>query len=92
VLDGYLTQREYDPKKFPMLSKTLSELIKERVKATGLDRYKIIAMVTICESKDQGMRVASRCLWNQRDDNHASVVFEGANFFAIGSVYAIYYE
>ena len=92
VLDGYLSQRQYDPRRFPLLSKTLSELIKERVKATGLDRYKVVAIVTICENKDQGMRVASRCLWNQKYDNHASVVYEGPNFFAVGSVYALYFE
>lgn len=92
VLESYLSQHEYDPKRFPLLSKTLSELIKERVKASGLERYKIVAMVTICENKDQGVRIASRCLWNQSVDNHASVVFEGTHFFAVGSVYAVYYE
>ena len=92
VFDSYLSQRDYDPKRFPMLSKTLSELIKERVKDTGLNRYKIIAMVTICENKDQGTRVVSRCLWNQKFDNHASVVYEGPNYYAVGSVYAVYFE
>lgn len=92
VLEGYLSGRDYDSKRFPLLSKTLSELIKERVKSTGLERYKIIAVVTICENKDQGMRVASRCLWNEKYDNHASVVYEGSNFFAVGSVYAVYFD
>lgn len=92
VLDGYLSKREYDPRRFPLLSKTLSELIKDRVKDTGLDRYKIIATVTICENKDQGTLLVSRCLWNEKYDNHASVVFEGPNFFAVGSVYALYFD
>ncbi|KAK7492292.1 hypothetical protein BaRGS_00016389 [Batillaria attramentaria] len=92
VLDGYLSGRDYDPKRFPLLCKTLSELIKERVKASGLERYKIVAIVNICENKDQGARVASRCLWDSKFDNHASVVFEGSNFFAVGSVYAVYFD
>ncbi|KAL8619920.1 hypothetical protein ACOMHN_015204 [Nucella lapillus] len=92
VLDGYLSKREYDPRRFPLLSKTLSEVIKDRVKDTGLDRYKVVALVTICENKDQGTLLASRCLWNEAYDNHASVVFEGANFFAVGSVYAVYVD
>ncbi|KAK7103156.1 dynein light chain Tctex-type protein 2B-like [Littorina saxatilis] len=92
VLDVYLSQKSYDPRRFPLLSKTLAELIKERVKATGLERYKIVAIVTMCENKSQGTRVASRCLWNQSCDDHASVVYEGANFFAVGSVYAVYFE
>ncbi|XP_076441959.1 dynein light chain Tctex-type 5-like [Babylonia areolata] len=92
VLDGYLSKREYDPRRFPLLSKTLAELIKDRVKDTGLERYKIVALVTICQNKDQSMLQVSRCLWNQAHDNHASVVFEGANFYAIGSVYAVYFD
>lgn len=92
IFESYLTEREYDPKRFPSLSKTLSELIKERVKATGLARYKVVATVTLCENKAQGVRVASRCLWDPALDNHASLVFQGANFFAVGSVYAVYFE
>ena len=53
VLDGYLSQKPYDQRRFPLLSKTLSELIKERVKATGLERYKIVALVTICQNGNQ---------------------------------------
>ncbi|XP_076464531.1 dynein light chain Tctex-type protein 2B-like [Babylonia areolata] len=92
VFENYLAKREYDAKRFPSLSKTLSELIKERLRDSGLDRYKIVSVVTLCENRDQGTRVASRCLWNAKHDNHASVVFEGANFFAVGSVYAVYFD
>lgn len=92
VLENYLDQRQYDPRQFPSLSKTLSEMIKERVRDSGLDRYKLVAVVTLCENRDQGTRVASRCLWNPKHDNHASVVYEGANFFAVGSVYAMYFD
>ncbi|KAL8561098.1 hypothetical protein ACOMHN_033682 [Nucella lapillus] len=92
TMENYLSQREYDAKRFPSLSKILSELIKERVKASGLDRYKIVAVVSLCENKDQGTRMASRCLWDPLYDNYASVVYKGANFFAVGSVYAVYFD
>lgn len=92
VFDTFLSGRSYDSKRFPILSKTLAELIKERTKASGVERYKIVALVTICEDQDQSMRLASRCLWNQNYDNYASLIFQGAGFYAVGSVYAFYFE
>jgi hypothetical protein len=38
-------------------------------------RYKIIVQTTIGQLKDQGVRVASRCLWDPNFDNYASTSF-----------------
>jgi len=92
VFEHYLAGRSYDAKTFPRLIKTLTELIRDRVKMQGLDRYKIIATVTILENKEQGIQLSSRALWNQQHDNYASLAYEGPNYFAVGSVYAIYYD
>ncbi|KAH3846065.1 dynein light chain Tctex-type protein 2B-like [Dreissena polymorpha] len=92
VLDGNLKGKPYDSKKFPNLAKSLAELIKERVKNSGCERYKIVAHVTILENKGQSLRQVSRSLWNKETDNYATVSFEGNGFTAIGSVFATYYD
>ncbi|XP_022334768.2 dynein light chain Tctex-type 5-like [Crassostrea virginica] len=92
VLTMYLKDRVYDDRKFPQLCKTLSDLIKERVKLSGLKRYKVIAYVTILENKKQSFHFTSRSLWESNLDNFASVTYNGPNFIAIGTLFATYFE
>lgn len=92
VLETYLKGRKYDSRKFPQLCKTLSDLIKERVKSSGLKRFKIVAYVMITEDKEQTMRYASRCLWDPRFDNYATATYHGEDFTAIGSAFAVYFD
>lgn len=90
VFEHYLKGRQYDPKVFPRLIKTLTELIRDRVKMQNLDRYKIVSTVTIIENKEQGVQMSSRAMWNDTFDNYASLAYEGPNYYAVGSVYAVY--
>lgn len=92
TLEAYLKGRKYDPKKFPTLCKSLSDLIKERVKASGYSRYKLVAYVLITENQGQSARHASRCLWQAENDNFASATYEADDFVAVGSIFATYYD
>ncbi|XP_048732261.1 dynein light chain Tctex-type 5-like [Ostrea edulis] len=92
VFSMYLKDRVYDEKKFPQLCKTLSDLIKERVKLSGVKRYKVLAYVMVFENKKQSIHYTSRCLWESNLDNFASATYNGADFVAIGTVFATYYE
>ncbi|XP_062596876.1 dynein light chain Tctex-type 5-like [Saccostrea cucullata] len=92
VLNMYLKDRVYDERKFPQLCKTLSDLIKERVKLSGLKRYKVIAYVMVFENKKQSIHYTSRCLWESNLDNYASATYNGTDFVAIGTVFATYYD
>ena len=40
-----------------------------------MPRYKIVVQATLGQMKDQGVRVASRCLWDTSVDNYASVTY-----------------
>merc|ERR1712205_124653 len=57
---------EYDEADAKEWSIEISEDVKARVKELAYKRYKIIVQVTIGELRDQGVRVASRCLWRRR--------------------------
>lgn len=58
----------------------------------NFDRYKFVVDVTICEAKNQGFRVASRCLWDLTTDSCASASFKNSSLFAIGVVFGCYFE
>jgi len=44
-----------------------------------MPRYKIIVQGTLGQMKDQGVRVASRCLWDTSVDNYASTTFSNVS-------------
>ena len=49
----------------------------------NVPRYKIIVQVTIGELKDQGIRVASRCLWDVSTDNYTSVSYTNVSSYRL---------
>lgn len=42
-------------------------------------RYKIVVQTTVGQMKDQGIRIASRCLWDPTTDNYASCNFKNVS-------------
>ena len=39
----------------------------------NIPRYKVVIQTTIGQLRDQGIRVASRCLWDLSTDNYSAV-------------------
>lgn len=87
-----LTSHKYSPNHSPFLAKLLSARVLENVKQLSIERFKVVCLVTIGSKESQGLRLASRCLWNDQFDTSVSVCFESEHFFAVGTVYGIYYE
>lgn len=59
---------------------------------TYSNRYKIVVQVTIGQMKDQGVRVASRCLWDTATDNYTSVQFKNQSLWCSAMVFGVYTE
>merc|ERR1711918_295821 len=58
----------------------ISETIKMKVKEEcNTPRYKVVVQVTTGELKDQGVRVASRSLWDTATDNYSSSSFQNVS-------------
>ena len=87
-----LDSHTYSAHHTPFLVKLLTARILENVKQLNIERYKIVCMITLGTKESQGVRVASRCLWNSHFDTCVSACFEREKFFAVGTVYGIYYE
>jgi tctex1 domain-containing protein 2 len=83
-------QAEANPSLPAQLANELSTSIKDAVKALGLPRYKLVVHVTLGQQAGQGMRVASRGLWDAATDSFVSETYENASLFACAQVYGIY--
>lgn len=92
VLQDALANKPYDPSKCAIQACELCDKIKAAVKQLNFPRYKIVSMVTIGQLQDEGIRMASRCLWNPSFDSYASCSFKNSSLFAVGIVYVCYLE
>ncbi len=93
VLEEALTDVEYDYATFSKLTSELSDRIKEKVKVQlNLPRHKLVSFVSVGQMRDQGVRVGSRCVWNPAWDHYASASYQSKSVFAVGVVYATYFE
>ncbi|XP_026179604.1 dynein light chain Tctex-type protein 2B [Mastacembelus armatus] len=81
----------YDPEQVPELSRSLADCIKDKVKNTGFDRYKLVVQVVIGEQRGQGVKMSSRCLWDADTDNYAEDVFLNDSLFCVVAVFGSYY-
>ncbi|KAL6052829.1 hypothetical protein STEG23_013504 [Scotinomys teguina] len=75
VLKEELASAEYSPDEMPHLTKHLSELIKDKLKELGYDRYKMVVQVVIGEQRGEGVFMAARCFWDADTDNYTHDVF-----------------
>lgn len=92
VLVKHLKDEKYDPNACKQLAKTLAEIIKSSVKELNYERYKIICIVTIGQLDEQGLRCASRCVWDTNWDTFASGSYQNKSLYGVATVYAVYYE
>lgn len=93
ILESNLKEQKYEHGKLEQLTKHLTQEIMRETRSSILSsRYKVVAHVAIGEIKDQDIRVASRCLWDNDKDNSASVVYKNGSIYAVATVFAIYFE
>ena len=62
------------------------------MKLLNIPSYKIVVQAVIGQVAGQGVRVASKCLWDDANDNYASFTFSNTSLFCTGMVFGIYYE
>ncbi|CAH6792259.1 Tctex1d2 [Phodopus roborovskii] len=75
VLKEELAKAEYSPDDMPYLTKHLSEVIKDKLKELGYDRYKMVVQVVTGEQRGEGVFMGARCFWDADTDNYTHDVF-----------------
>ncbi|KAF0973198.1 hypothetical protein FDP41_008405 [Naegleria fowleri] len=91
-LRSELENEEYDANHSVVRSKELSSKILELLKKCGYPRYKFIVQVVITSTSGQGIRVASRFLWDPSTDNYASASFKNSSLTCVAMVFGLFYE
>lgn len=92
VLKSNLEGKEYNKDDCQRLTISMSDRIKQQVRALGQARYKIVAVVSIGQRQEThpSMTFTSRCIWNDKLDNYAEVNFSNKDLYAVALVYALY--
>lgn len=70
----------------------LARDLREELKALKLTRYKLVVQVAMGEAKGQGVRLASRCLWDPATDNVATAVYRTDDFYCVAAVFGLFVE
>ncbi|KAK3099401.1 hypothetical protein FSP39_003834 [Pinctada imbricata] len=92
LLHDHLDDVTYDSKLCGNLCRDLSQHIRNKIKNMDFPRYKIICNVFIGQCMDQGLEVASRCLWDDKVDNCASVSYKNKSIFCIALIHGAFLE
>jgi hypothetical protein len=93
IFQEKLRTHNYDPNVTPVLSEDVVKLIRARIRTElKMPRYKVAVQVVIGELKGQGVKVASKCLWDPTFDNFANYSYTNEKVYAVGIVFGTYYE
>ena len=92
VIKAKLEGKEFDHQKHKQWAEAIVVEIKDHTKQLNIPSYKIVVQCVIGQVLGQGVRVASKCLWDEANDNYASWTYENASLFCTGIVFGIYYE
>lgn len=86
-------KHKYDIKYTPKFLKVITELIKNDAKSFRLDRYKIVAHVTILQKVlKQSIQFISKELFSIDDDHKLSFRLDMISFHAVCLVFFVYHE
>ena len=93
VVQQHIKDQPYDHATAKQLAETIADQIKANIKENcHIPNYKIVVQTVIGEIGGQGIRVASKCLWDEANDNFASFTYQNQYLFCTGIVFGIYYE
>ncbi|XP_020843224.1 dynein light chain Tctex-type 4 [Phascolarctos cinereus] len=92
VLSGALNGARYSAGGAGALARGLCELVRMRIRELLPPRYKLVCTVVVGQRAGQGMRVASRALWDAGSDGHASASVCAGALFAVAVVHGVYCE
>ena len=90
VLEEKLAGKAYDRNEATAWTKEISSAIKEKLKALGLPRYKIMVQVVLGELGGAGVRMGARCLWDAQSDKMATATYSSDGVFCTAVAFGVY--
>ena len=72
--------KEYNHREAEKLAIEVSNKIRDTVKDLSIPSYKILVQTVIGEIGGQGVRIASKSLWDDKNDNWASFTYSNVGY------------
>lgn len=91
ILREQLSGVQYDPDEVGVLSRSLADCIKDKLKDVGFDRYKLVVQVVIGEQRGEGVKMAARCFWDADTDSYAQDIFMNDSLFCVAAAFGSYF-
>jgi hypothetical protein len=92
VFNDKLKGAKYDLGNAQEITEELSKIIRSKIKDLKIPRYKVAVQVIYGELKGQGLRIASKSLWDPNFDNWTSYTFTSETIHCTGIVFGNYFE
>ncbi|KEG09251.1 dynein light chain [Trypanosoma grayi] len=92
VCHALVGDRPYVYDEVQSLIKDICSEIQQRVVRLGYERYKFVTHVTVTEAAHQGIRVASRGLWDPATDGYATYTLSTESMHVNVVLSALYWE
>ena len=92
VVSRNLEGKEYEHLEAKRQAETIVNEIRAALKTFPIAQYKIIVQSVIGQVAGQGVRIASKCLWDTPNDNYSTFTYENASLFCTVMVFGIYFE
>ncbi len=87
-----LEDQEYDHMQAKNWAEQIVQNVRDQTKQLNIPSYKIVVQCVIGEIGGQGVRIASKCLWDEHNDNYSTYTYSNHSLFCTGIVFGIYYE
>ncbi|KAL0486843.1 Tctex1 domain-containing protein [Acrasis kona] len=95
ILEKELNAEVYNANTSLQISKDIAGKLLAQIKVLiemNYPRYKFIVQVTITSATGQGLRIASRCLWDPKKDNFATAIFKNSSLKCVAMIFGCFYE
>ncbi|XP_063056287.1 uncharacterized protein LOC134450371 [Engraulis encrasicolus] len=88
---GTVTCVDAGPSSGP-LAMALSEELRTLARSVCPPRYRLVCMVSLGPAEQEGVTMASRCLWDSHADTYISHTAQTDHVHCVATVFAVYYE
>ncbi|CAF1240109.1 unnamed protein product [Rotaria sp. Silwood1] len=92
VIETTIAGYKYDANQAKQFAVALADLIRSQMKQLPFPRYKIMTQVCIGQKRGQDLRIASRCIWDLKQDRHITITKETADAYVTVAIFFIYTE
>ncbi|XP_037392796.1 tctex1 domain-containing protein 2 [Pygocentrus nattereri] len=91
-LMGAFGDLQYQQETCRRLARRVADQLLALAKEQEFDRYRYAVQVSVGQKLGQGVKLASKALWDHEKDSFITLRYENTYLFAVGTVFALYMD